>query len=371
MNTGRPGSPQQVLRRALPGLAAGWLARHTDTRPRRLPILLAFLTWRCNLSCGMCGVHQLGTSPRAELDAQAWRRIIDDAAALGTLIVSFSGGEALLHPDLYSILSHTSKSGIAVHLCTNATLLVRDHVERLAAAGVGSVSVSLESDDPAVHDQLRGPGTHAATMRGIRLLREHAPQIGIGINALICGTTFHRMPELLDFCDGLGVEQVKFAPIHRNLLHRHLDFGGPDRLFFEPSQLAELDREIDRLRASSRDSRMRLVSDRFLAGIVDLYTEPQTFACFAGWVVAAIDAQGTLLPCGDFEDGIDLNVRSLRQAWRSDEFHRLRMQVKSCRRPCWDTTNTELSLRLSVRSTLAELGRSWRDIQFYFQRGPR
>ena len=70
------------------GFGSAWLARATHRTPPRLPILLAFLTWRCNLGCRMCGVSDLPAGTREdELDTQGWRAVLDSADRLGCAVV--------------------------------------------------------------------------------------------------------------------------------------------------------------------------------------------------------------------------------------------------------------------------------------------
>ena len=71
------------------------------------------------------------------------------------------------------------------------------------------------------------------------------------------------------------------------------------------------------------------------------------------------------------EGVVSVRDRPLEEIWRSADFQQLRLGVHTCDRPCWDTTNTELSLRLSVRSMLSEVGQTWRDLKFYFGSGQR
>ncbi len=359
------------LAAALPGLADAWWARHRGRAPRRLTFLLGFVTWRCNLSCAMCGVHHHGTDPGSELDADGWGRVLGQAAELGVRIVSLSGGEPLVRPDLERIVAHATGHGVTVHLCTNAQLLDHARLASLLEAGVSSLSISLDSDLPTVHDRLRGAGSHAATVAAIRLVRERAPHVALGVNATMCASTYERMPELLAFCEELGVGQLKIAPIHQNLLHRHEPLTQRDDLYFRAEQLPALAAELERLRVAGRRSPLRQVSEAFLDGVVDLYHQPRPFRCYAGWAVAAVDPRGQLMPCCDFDEGVDLRQHSLAEAWHSPAFEVLRDRVASCDRPCWDTTNTEIALRLSLRQLPANLRSSLRDLQFYFHRGQR
>lgn len=346
--------------------------RYAGRPPRYLPVLLMFVTDHCNLRCRMCGVCELEKlrAGEPELSTEEWFAVLDSAARLGTMLVSISGGEPLLRRDLYDIIGRARGHGMTVHLCSNGALMTPSHAERLAAAGVSTFSISLEGPEGAHHDHLRGAGTHAAALEAIRLVREKGPGIRIGINYLITKGNFRNMPEMLAFAEGVGAHQVKFAPIHVNLLHRLKEPAAYDGLVFGPEDLPALEEELGKLRAACRKSRLLTTSDAFFDGIPDLYRVPRRFQCHAGWAVAAVDPKGRLSPCADMEGRFSVRTRPLEEIWRSPEFHKERGKVLRCESACWDTTNTELSLRLRPAGLLGAVAQNLRDIRFYFGKKP-
>jgi MoaA/NifB/PqqE/SkfB family radical SAM enzyme len=347
-----------------------WLARHRGRAPRYLPFVLPFLTWRCNLRCQACGVHEyLGETVQRELGTAEWKGMIDAAAQLGTLIFSFSGGEPLLRPDALELFAHARQRGIAVHVCTNATLIDASMARALAQAGVDTISSSLEGAEAGTHDPLRGAGSFDATVAGLQALRGHAPGIGVGVNTLVTTRNLRELERTVAFAASLGVGQIKFSPIHANLLHKDRPLREYRQLFFGSGQLEELAQRLAGARAAALGRGMQTNSARFVAGAADLYGQPRRFTCYAGYAVVAIDPTGRILPCCDFSDGPSLRDRSLLEIWRSPEFHAQRARVERCDRACWDTTNTEMSLRLSLRTLLSDPTNTWRDLRFYFARG--
>ncbi len=344
-----------------------WLARHLGRKPRYLPIVLAFMTFRCNLSCRACGVEFQHDETKRELTTGEWKRALDSMARLRTSIISISGGEALLRPDIFEIIAHARRRGIAVHLCSNATRIGARTARRLAEAGTHTVSVSLDGSRPAVHDAIRGKGSFEATLAGIRALRQHAPGVRIGINTLVTTVNAADMLPLLALAESLGAHQVKFAPVHTNLLHRDkpVDAYG-DLMFRTEDEIRGLEIEVARLIRASRRSRVQVNPAAYLEGIADLYRTPRRFRCFAGHAVCAIGPTGEVTPCCDMSGGPSIRTRPLEEIWLGDAFHVLRQEVRHCRAPCWDTTNTELSLRLSVRNLPAVLPDTWRALRFYF-----
>lgn len=347
-------------------------SRYLGRPPRHLPILLTFVTTRCNLRCRMCGVCDYSaTDDLPELTTDEWKSVIDSAARLGTTLLSVSGGEPLLRTDVYEIIAHAHRLGMSVHMCTNGVLLTEESVRKLRESGVDTVSVSIESPVREVHEDLRGAGTFDAALEGIRRLRALAPEVRIGINFTISTASYRHMAETVPFAEALGVDQIKFAPIHMNLLHKRKPVEEFRELIFKPEDLNAFDMEVQRLLTALKRSRLQTSSKSFLEGMSRLYRDPQTFRCYAGYAICAINPSGTVVPCCDMEGALSVRDQSLESIWRSKEFHHLRERVGRCCTACWDTTNTELSLRLAPGSVLSDVWQTWRDLRFYFSRGRR
>src|SRR6202022_3097895 len=75
---------------------------------------------RCNLACNYCNKYDDFSKPVA---SEVMIERLDQLAALGTTIVTFSGGEPLLHPDLDRLIAHVRSRGIIAGMITNGYLL--------------------------------------------------------------------------------------------------------------------------------------------------------------------------------------------------------------------------------------------------------
>src|ERR1700730_7211497 len=83
---------------------------------------------RCNLDCAYCNEYDKVSAPVA-LDAMLRR--IDLLADLGTTIITLSGGEPTLHPQLDDIIRRIRERGAIATLITNGYLLTPDRIQRL------------------------------------------------------------------------------------------------------------------------------------------------------------------------------------------------------------------------------------------------
>jgi MoaA/NifB/PqqE/SkfB family radical SAM enzyme len=100
---------------------------------------------RCNLSCSYCNEYDDHSAPVPTDDVL---RRIDRLAALGTGIVTLSGGEPLLHPDLDAIIGHIRARGRVATVITNGYLLSHDRIRRLNRAGLDHLQISIDNVIP-------------------------------------------------------------------------------------------------------------------------------------------------------------------------------------------------------------------------------
>lgn len=360
---------QRFIRRQAPVFLDCLISGNLRLKPRYMPVLLAFVTDKCNLKCQMCGVYKRPKPPmEGMLSTDEWKDIIRRAAALRAIIVSFTGGEPLLRDDIFDLIACARESNIAVHVCTNGTLIDADMASELQKAGANTVSVSLESVSPVGHDKLRGDGTFERTLEGIRCLLRHAPKVNVGINTLLTALNISRIGRMVKFAENLGVDQVKFAPIHVNLQHKPKSLASFSHLVFDEQSINELRKEVRFLLRASRRTGLQTTSTQFLRGIPNLYIRPERFKCFAGYATCSVGPYGRVSPCFDMLHGISVRDMPLDKIWKHELFQLYRTQVHRCRRPCWDTTNAELSLRLSPFSLFRDVCETIRDIEFYFSR---
>jgi MoaA/NifB/PqqE/SkfB family radical SAM enzyme len=97
---------------------------------------------RCNLSCTYCNEFDKVSNPVPT--AELFRRV-DRLAALGTTIVTISGGEPLLHPELEAVIRRIRSRGIIAGLITNGYLLTPDRIEQLNRAGLDHLQISIDN----------------------------------------------------------------------------------------------------------------------------------------------------------------------------------------------------------------------------------
>jgi MoaA/NifB/PqqE/SkfB family radical SAM enzyme len=100
---------------------------------------------RCNLACEYCNEYDDFSKP---VPTEEMFHRVDKLAELGTSVVTISGGEPLMHPDLDDIIRRIRKRGMIAGLITNGYLLVAERIQRLDRAGLEWLQISIDNVTP-------------------------------------------------------------------------------------------------------------------------------------------------------------------------------------------------------------------------------
>jgi MoaA/NifB/PqqE/SkfB family radical SAM enzyme len=160
---------------------------------------------RCNLSCAYCNEYD-DFSPPVSLE-EMYRRI-DKLAALGTTLITISGGETLLHPQLDDIIRRIRSHGIIAGLITNGYLLTPQRIQQLNDAGLDHLQISIDNVQP---DEVSKKSLKVLDKK-LQWLREHADfhvninsVIGAGVNNQWDAVTIGKRAVELGFTSTVGI----------------------------------------------------------------------------------------------------------------------------------------------------------------------
>lgn len=134
---------------------------------------------RCNLACTYCNEFDDVSKP---VDIEEMERRIDDLGRLGTSVITISGGEPLLHPDLDRVIARIRKNGAIAGMITNGYLLMPDRIERLNRAGLDHMQISIDNVMP---DAVSKKSLKVLDAK-LRMLAEHA-EFHVNINSVVGG----------------------------------------------------------------------------------------------------------------------------------------------------------------------------------------
>ena len=196
----RPQTRPEDVRRAFHGDrqwdAEAELAAAEQQRQFR-PFIYWYVSFRCNLACRHCSVQSSpAVDTSQDLDTAAALRVVEQMHELGVGTVAMTGGEALLRPDAIELIEAVTERGMAVSLESNGLLFDARFVavaRRAQADGRLSIGISLDGGTPDTHDEMRGKGTFARTLQGLRLLKEHG--VDFRVQMVLSRANYHTIPE--------------------------------------------------------------------------------------------------------------------------------------------------------------------------------
>jgi MoaA/NifB/PqqE/SkfB family radical SAM enzyme len=110
-------------------------------------VILAHIipTRRCNLACGYCNEYDDFSPP---IPVEEMIRRIDRLAFLKTAIVTISGGEPLLHPEIEKLIQRIRHHGMIAGMITNGYLLTPKKIGALNEAGLEHLQISIDNIQP-------------------------------------------------------------------------------------------------------------------------------------------------------------------------------------------------------------------------------
>ena len=171
-------------------------------------------TRRCNLACTYCNEYDSVSDPVPTVEM---RRRIDKLAALKTSVVTFSGGEPLMHPDLDLLVRRVESHGMISSLITNGYFLTARRIQQLNEAGLEYLQISIDNVQP---DDTSKKSLKVLDKK-LQLLAEHA-EFHVNINSVVGGGVEHPEDALtiaersveLGFASTIGVIHNSYGQLH-------------------------------------------------------------------------------------------------------------------------------------------------------------
>src|SRR5471030_814100 len=160
---------------------------------------------RCNLACTYCNEFDDVSDP---VPIDEMRRRISHLGRLGTSVITISGGEPLLHPELDEVIKAIRKTGAIAGMITNGYLLMPERIERLNKAGLDHMQISIDNVMP---DDVSKKSLKVLDAK-LRMLAEHA-DFHVNINSVVGGgisnpedaLTISRRALALGFSSTIGI----------------------------------------------------------------------------------------------------------------------------------------------------------------------
>jgi len=169
----------------------------------------------CNLTCSHCLVN---SSPNEDggLSTESIKKIIDEAAVLGTSRFYFTGGEPLMRKDIFELIDYVcNQKKSELIILTNGTLLKGETIEKLQQFDktLLKLQISLDGSTPEINDPLRGNGSFDLIVEGIKNI------VGVGfsptVTTVVANSNIDNIPETTKLLASLGVKTHHLLWAHK------------------------------------------------------------------------------------------------------------------------------------------------------------
>ena len=180
------------------------------------PVVIWNLIRRCNLTCKHCYATSADKDFDGELSTDEIYQVMDDLWQFGTRVLILSGGEPLMHPDIFKISQHAKEMGFYVGLSTNGTLITEQNIQQIKTVNYDYVGISLDGLEQT-HDKFRRlQGAFKEALNGIKLCQNIG--IKVGLRFTLTQDNAAELPDLLDIMDQYHID--KFYLSHLNYAGR-------------------------------------------------------------------------------------------------------------------------------------------------------
>jgi len=254
----------------------------------------------CNARCDFCGfaVDRFDPKKRRSVTLQEARDVIDIAVKNHIGYLLFVGGEPMVHRDLRAMVRYAAERGIRPMICTNGSLWTDQNMRDLAADGLSSVIMSIDSHEVTSHEKNRGLPD---VCRKIKHANSIFADLGIQTTASITASKLIEDYEKLPgFLTELGFHTCTFSYPLTTLGSSYLSFSESKLVAYNTEELIQV---FEKIKAMKRNSGFPVVNPAESLSEMQrhLRKEPEKFGCLGGHKYFYLDWNLNLYRCHYWE----------------------------------------------------------------------
>lgn len=264
------------------------------------------LSKRCNLKCKHCYIPK--DIEKNELTYDEWKSLVDTVVIMGVSLIKLTGGEAMMVPYFFRLLTYIRNKGIRVRLYTNGSFLTVDTINLLKKADVTELQISLDGATESTHDEFRGTkGNYDRITKVLPYLEK------IDLSVILSFT-------VSDFNEDEIDQFIELAKKYRNIKVVVSPYINYHQTFTKKNMINVTPEIIKKLRICYEDNK-HIWSDK--TRYYYTFSNKYIGYCGFGLYSAYIDSEGKVLLCPlmNQKKYIVGNIRenSLNQIWKSSE----------------------------------------------------
>jgi len=248
--------------------------------------LIAELSYRCPLRCSYCSNPVDWARHRNELDTAAWLRVFREAEELGVVQLNLTGGEPLLRPDLEELVAGARALDLYTNLITSTVPLERARLERLRAAGVDNVQVSLQDAEAESSDRIAGMQCFEHKLEVAKWVKDLG--MPLTVNFVLHRANLDRVGEMISLAEELRADRLELANT------QYLGWALLNRQALMPTR-----EQLDCARALAAGAKKRLKGRMEILFVTPDYYADYPKTCMDGWGqrFIVVSPDGLALPC--------------------------------------------------------------------------
>ena len=310
-------------------------------------ILNASVTNLCNATCDFCNfAHDKGfVTDRRSMDASRFAESLALMKAQANLrFVTFMGGEPLLHPRIADMMQMATDMGVQPTMVTNGWLLP-GKLDALAATGISTIFVSIDSEDAGAHEKNRG-------LKGVceRIRESNTRMAALGITPIASVAMTRLVTDyraLGHFLKELGFAAVTFSYPRRAAL------GSSSLVWSEDSDLVDMSNaELLAAFDGVEQTREVIPVHNPRQGIADmrrrLTGEGERFTCHAGYKYFYMDWNYDLWRCEDW-------AKPISSVWDFTPDKMMRDACQACTTDCYRDASIMLHFPVAIGDAFAQM----------------
>jgi Fe-coproporphyrin III synthase len=272
-----------------------------------MPILVLMPHSRCNCRCVMCDIWKANQN-KSEISVEELEKHLETFKKLRVQQVALSGGEALMHSNLWRFCDLLHSGGVKISLLSTGVTL--SHHAKNVVAHCDDVIVSLDGSKE-IHNLIRNiPGAFEKLEEGVKAIKTVDPKFKVTGRTVLQKQNFRDFPNIIETAKRIGLDQISFlaADVSSEAFNRPNPWETEkvSEIALTKDEILELDsilkesfsnlkKEYDSKYIAESQSKMMELSQHYkaIAGISDFPNKK----CNAPWVSAVVESDGNVLPC--------------------------------------------------------------------------
>lgn len=259
-----------------------------------LRVLFWEATLKCNAYCKFCGSRCGDAVSDSELTKEEICRVfrqIADRYDASQIMINVTGGEPLMRKDLCEIMTYASSLGFSWGMVTNGVLLNEKTIEKLKAAHLKTISVSLDGL-AAVHERLRRlPGCFLRIADQIKQIKAAGFLETIMVTTVVSKENLEELPGLKEFLKDFPVDVWRVCPV--DSIGRAENNGD---LLLSGEETETVMEFIRACREEKLPYQVQTSCSHYL-GKYEFQVRSYPFVCMTGKTVGSILADGDIFVC--------------------------------------------------------------------------